>query len=63
MSGGWWQWRKWNEKFPTSDGTEVITGGDLNKFDPIQGHIGDCYIIASSAAYAMSPNAKKSVLT
>ena len=36
----------------------------MEKFDALQGSLGDCYWIAASAAYAQHPNAKEtSILT
>ena len=49
--------------YPHSSGNDVVTNGGAALFDPIQGGIGDCYLIAASAAVADRIDIKKNILT
>lgn len=55
------EWKRWPEVFsPTTTSANVITGSNgtiLEEIDPEQGQLGDCWWIASSAAFAGHPNA------
>ena len=67
LNSGSYSWKRWPTVFsPTSTSANVITGSSdtkLEEIDPEQGQLGDCWWIASSAAYASHPNAANSVLT
>ena len=69
LNNGTYVWKNWNQVFnPSNTSANVVTGTNsgtkiLEEVDAKQGQIGDCYWIASSAAYAGHPNAASSVLT
>jgi hypothetical protein len=63
LNSGYYYWARWEDTYPVSQGNNVIVGGNLNIFDPIQGGIGDCYVVSSAAALAERTDVKSSILT
>ena len=62
MASGYYYWSRWEESYPIPT-NNVVTGGNMNFLDPVQGGIGDCYVIASAASLAERNDIKPRILT